>query len=99
MNLKIDDKDYSVPMLNAADYEDHEDLIRKVGDDTLHYLERNKAAVAIIVAKMQATYPGLEDARQIKQAITMPKMWALFGWITAGKNGEAQPKTDEPPKS
>jgi len=98
MKLTIDGKPYDVPVLNAADYEDFEDLLLKVGDDTVHYLQRNKAAVGLVVAKLRQVYPELEE-RPIKQAIMMPQLWKLFGWVTQGKNGEAQPPTAESPKS
>jgi hypothetical protein len=98
MKLTIEGKEYVVPIMTAADFEDFEELLLKVGDDTQHYLQRNKAAVGLIVKKMQQIYVDLED-RKIKEAITMPKLWALFGWLTAGKNGEAQPLTVESPKS
>jgi hypothetical protein len=98
MKLTIEGKEYPVPIMTAADFEDYEELLLKVGDDTVHYLQRNKAAVGLIVAKMRQQFSELED-RKIKESITMPKLWTLFGWLTAGKNGEAQPLTVESPKS
>jgi hypothetical protein len=98
MKLTIEGKEYVVPIMTAADFEDFEELLLKVGDDTQHYLQRNKAAVGLIVKKMQQVYVDLED-RKIKESITMPKLWTLFGWVTAGKNGEAQQPIVESLKS
>jgi hypothetical protein len=97
MKLKIDGTDYDVPVLTAADYEDYDELFRKTAQEELHWLDRNKAVVGIICAKMTATFPNLTE-RSIKSSIPMPKLRELFSWVCHGKNGDAQPPSGESPK-
>jgi len=98
MKLTIDGKPYDVPVLNAADYEDFEDMLRKTADSELHFIDRNKAVVGILASKMQRTYPELELI-QIKRSITMPQLMPMFNWICLGKNDVAQLPTAESQKS
>ncbi len=97
MKLKIDGTDYEVPVLTAADYEDFDELFRKTAQEDLHWLDRNKAVVSIICAKMRGVFPDLTD-RSIKSSISKPKLRELFSWVCHGKNGEAQLPAVESPK-
>lgn len=93
MNLTINGKDYALPFLTAADYDDVEEHMRKMSEESAHYIDRTKAAINVIVTKMQSEYPALSDPKQIKAAIPIPKLWDMFAYVTRGKNDAAQQPT------
>jgi hypothetical protein len=94
MKLKIKDKDYEVPEMSAADFDDFAEEIKATqAYDKANWIEGRGTVLKVIVSFLKSYYPDLKDLddRDIKAGIPNSQIAKIFPLMLNG------PKEDAPP--